>query len=165
MAYEKRPYPLIDEIKMHVFTWVADNEWKKLPPTVKEAINIVQNEIKVREVLKNSGLEDERTATDNSPATEKRKYIAIFKQKYLEYYSDKVSMISEYLDNPVVYYYDYGMILNSYSLLVDSIMDYDKDNKTEIDTSYMHDLTSINSCFDIYYYHFGLECCLKRLFY
>ena len=85
MAYEKRPYPLIDEIKMHVFTWVADNEWKKLPPTVKEAINIVQNEIKVREVLKNSGLEDERTATDNSPATEKRKYIAIFKQKYLEY--------------------------------------------------------------------------------
>lgn len=85
MAYEKRPYPLIDEIKMHVFTWVADNEWKKLPPAVKEAINIVQNEIKVREALKNSGLEDERTATENSPATEKRKYIAIFKQKYLEF--------------------------------------------------------------------------------
>ena len=37
------------------------------------------------------------------------------KQKYLEYYSDKVSMISEYLDNPIIYYYDYNMILNSYS--------------------------------------------------
>ena len=63
-------------------------------------------------------------------------------------------MISEYLDNPIVYYYDYNMVLTSYSMLVDSIMDYDKDNKTEIDTSYMHEFTSIKSCFDIYYYHF-----------
>ena len=76
------------------------------------------------------------------------------KQKYLKYYSKEISMISEYLDDPVVYYYDYNMILTSYSMLVDSIMDYDKDNKTEIDTSYMHEFTAIKSCFDIYYYHF-----------
>ena len=76
------------------------------------------------------------------------------KQKYLKYYSKDVSMISEYLDNPVVYYYDYNMVLNSYSLLVDSIVDYDKDNKTDIDTRYMHELTMIKSIFDIYYYHY-----------
>ena len=76
------------------------------------------------------------------------------KQKYLKYYSNEVSQICEYLENPIVYYYDYGMILNSYSLLIDSIMDYDRDNKTEIKTSYMHEITSIKSRFDIYYYHF-----------
>lgn len=85
MAYEKRPYPLIDEIKMHVFLWASDSEWKKLPPAIKEAITITMNEIKISEALKNSGLEDERTLTENSPAHEKRKFIAIFKQKYLEY--------------------------------------------------------------------------------
>ena len=76
------------------------------------------------------------------------------KQKYLKYYSKEISQISEYLDNPIVYYYDYGMVLNSYSLLIDSINDYDKDNKSDIDTAYMNDLTSIKSEFDIYYYHF-----------
>ena len=76
------------------------------------------------------------------------------KQKYLKYYSKDVSMISEYLNNPIVYYYDYNVILASYSMLVDLIMDYDKDNKTEIDTSYMHEFTTIKSNFDIYYYHY-----------
>ena len=60
-------------------------------------------------------------------------------------------MISEYLKEPIVYYYDYNMVLTSYSMLIDSIMDYDKDNKTNINTSYMHELTSIKSNFDIYY--------------
>jgi len=76
------------------------------------------------------------------------------KQKYLKHYSNEVSMISEYLDEPVIYYYDYNMVLNSYSLLVDTIMEYDNDNKTEISTSYMNELTKIKSYFDIYYYHF-----------
>ena len=86
------------------------------------------------------------------------------KQKYLKYYSKEVSMISEYLDDVVVYYYDYNVILNSYSLLVDSVMEYDNDNKTEIPTNYMHEFTSISSSFDIYYYHFddaiikGIKC-------
>ena len=76
------------------------------------------------------------------------------KQKYLKNYSNEVSMISEYLDNPIVYYYDYNMILNSYSLLVDTILDYDRDNKTDIDTKYMHEITMIKSRYDIYYYHY-----------
>ena len=76
------------------------------------------------------------------------------KQKYLKYYSNDVSMISDYLDNPIVYYYDYKMILNSYSLLVDTIMEYDQDNKSEIDTQYMFSITDIKSRFDVYYYHY-----------
>ena len=76
------------------------------------------------------------------------------KQKYLKYYLKDVSMISEYLDDVIVYYYDYNMVLNSYSLLVDSIIDYDRDNKGNIDTKYMHELTDIKSIFNIYYYHF-----------
>ena len=35
------------------------------------------------------------------------------KQKYLKHYSKDVSMISEYLDNPIVYYYDYNVVLTS----------------------------------------------------
>jgi len=85
MAYEKRPYPLLDEIKMHVFLWASDNEWKKLPPAIKEAVTITMNEIKVSEALKSYGIEDERVTPENLPSSEKRKFIAIFKQKYLEY--------------------------------------------------------------------------------
>lgn len=85
MAYEKRPYPLLDEIKMHVFLWASDNDWKKLPPPIKEAVTITMNEIKVREALKSYGLEDDRVAPENLSSSEKRKFIALFKQKYLEY--------------------------------------------------------------------------------
>ena len=62
-------------------------------------------------------------------------------------------MISEYLEEPVVYYYNYNTILHSYSLLVDTMMEYDRDNKPSIDTKYMNDITSIKSYFDVYYYH------------
>ena len=85
----------------------------------------------------------------------------IRKQKYLKNYSDNVSMISEYLDNPIVYYYNYNTVLHSYSLLVDTIIEYDKDNKTDIETSYMHDLVSIKSYFNIYFYYFDDDISMK----
>lgn len=85
MSYEKRPYPLIDEIKMHLFLWTSDSEWKKMPVPLKESLTIAMNEIKIKEALQNSGLDDERISQDNSPAAEKRRFIAIFKQKYCEY--------------------------------------------------------------------------------
>lgn len=86
MSIEKRPYPLLDEIKMHIFLWAADSEWRKLPPAIKEAINIVMNEVKIREALKAYGLDDERVSGEEAAsANEKRKFVAIFKRKYLEY--------------------------------------------------------------------------------
>ena len=78
----------------------------------------------------------------------------IRKQKYLKNYSSDVSMISEYLDDPVVYYYNYNSILHSYTLLVETIMEYDMDNATEIKTNYMHDIVSIKSSFNVYFYYF-----------
>ena len=83
------------------------------------------------------------------------------KQKYLKYYSKEISNISEYLDDTVIYYYDYNMLLNSYSLLVDSIMDYDADNKTDIDTNYMHEFKALKSVFNIYYYHYDEDIARK----
>lgn len=76
------------------------------------------------------------------------------KQKYLKHYLNDVSMISNYIDNGIVYYYDYKTILNSYSLLYDTISEYDKDNKGIIDTEYMHSIRDINANLNIYYYHF-----------
>ena len=78
----------------------------------------------------------------------------IRKQKYLEHYSKDVSIISDYIDNGIICYYDYNTLLSSYSLLVDSIMEYDQENSQEIETHYMHELTRIKGLFDIYYYHF-----------
>ena len=78
----------------------------------------------------------------------------IRKQKYLEHYSNNVSILSDYLDNGIICYYDYNTLLSSYSLLVDSIMEYDKDNSQDFETHYMHEFTKINGIFNIYYYHF-----------
>ena len=79
---------------------------------------------------------------------------AIRKQKFLANYEKNVAMISSYLDNPIIFYYDYNTIFKSYSLLVDSIMEYDKDNPQELETHYMHELSDITGSQNIYYYHF-----------
>lgn len=78
-----RPYPLMDEIKMHLFVWASDDAWKKLPAGLKDSLVTAMNEIKTREALKSQGMLDERE--EATPASEKRKFIAIYRQKYLEY--------------------------------------------------------------------------------
>ena len=78
----------------------------------------------------------------------------IRKQKYLQHYSSSISILSDYINNGIICYYDYNTLLSSYSLLVDSIMEYDRENHQEIKTNYMHDITRIKGCFDIYFYHF-----------
>ena len=77
----------------------------------------------------------------------------IRKQKFLASYAD-VSMIMEYLDNPIVCFHDYNTLLNSYSLLMDSVLEYDRDNQQELNTHYMNDFTKIKGSQNIYYYHF-----------
>ena len=79
---------------------------------------------------------------------------AIRSQKYLKHYNGIVANISDYLDNPVVYYYDYRVILNSYGMLLETIKDYDNENHGDISTAYMNALTDINSSLNVYYYHF-----------
>lgn len=84
------------------------------------------------------------------------------KQKYLAYYSDKVSLISEYLEDGIICYDDYNMVFKSYELLVDSIGEYDVENKGEIPTSYMHDITKINGVKEIRYFHFDDDMHSRR---
>lgn len=69
---------------MHLCLWVSDEDWKKLPVPLKESINMAMNEIKVLEALKQFGGEDERTVA-SSQMDEVKKFIAIFKQKYVEF--------------------------------------------------------------------------------
>ena len=86
----------------------------------------------------------------------------IRKQKYLANYEPNVSILSDYLDNGIIYYHDYNTILNSYSLLVDSILEYDNDNKGELDTKYMHELTDIKGSSNVYFYHFDNDISSKN---
>ena len=77
----------------------------------------------------------------------------IRKQKFLANYGD-VSMIMDYLDKPIVFFHDYNVLLNSYSLLIESITEYDSNNPQELKTSYMNDFTKVKGDQNIYYYHF-----------
>ena len=72
------------------------------------------------------------------------------KQKYLEYYSDKISGIWDYVNNNICFYYDYGQLINSYYLLRESILEYDKENISSIKTNYMYDIENINCNNKIY---------------
>lgn len=81
----------------------------------------------------------------------------IKKQKYLKYYSSEISILSDYLNNGIIYYYDYNTLEKSYSLLVDTILKYDNENRSHIKTEYMHPFDRITGLFNIYYYHFDEE--------
>ena len=74
----------------------------------------------------------------------------ISKQKYLKYYSDKVSNISDYLDDCLCFWYDYNQIEISYKLLKETIFEYDKENVSTIKTNYMFDLEELNIKNEIY---------------
>ena len=68
------------------------------------------------------------------------------KQKYLKYYSKKISSLWEYMDSSMCFYYDYNQIEEGYRLLRETIFNYDKDNRNTsgIQTNYMYDLSDIH---------------------
>ena len=67
----------------------------------------------------------------------------IKKQKYLPYYSNYVNGIWSYLDDPVIFYYDYNQIITSYKLLRETILGYDEEVNDNIKTNYMYDIGDI----------------------
>jgi hypothetical protein len=83
MPIKTRYISLIDDIRNHVFTWATDDDWKKLPPALNTALTTVMNELKIYESLKAIGKADERAETTEKQ--DKTEFIAIFKQKYLEF--------------------------------------------------------------------------------
>ena len=86
----------------------------------------------------------------------------IRKQKYLPNYCNDVKKISDYLDDGIVCYCDYNSIMNSYSLLVDTILEYKNDNPSELDTNYMHEFVLDESHQNIYFYHFDDDISSKN---
>ena len=77
----KRYLELIDDISNHVFQWATDDDWKKLPPRVNVALTTLMNELKIADSLKKAGMTDNG---DDSIASEKRRFVALFRKKYLE---------------------------------------------------------------------------------
>lgn len=88
---------LFDDIKNHVFSWAGDEDWRKLPSALNTALSTVMNELKIQEALQKSGLEDERE--QNTDKKERGRFIAIFKQKYLEFtdlkYNQPITPVSQ----------------------------------------------------------------------
>ena len=74
----------------------------------------------------------------------------IRKQKYLKYYSKNISNISDYMNEFICFWYDYNQIMVSYKLLMETIMDYDNNNKSSIRTDYMFDIRDIRLDNEIY---------------
>ena len=74
----------------------------------------------------------------------------IRKQKYLKYYSKNISNISDYMNEFICFWYDYNQIMVSYKLLMETIMDYDNNNKSSINTDYMFDIRDIRLDNEIY---------------
>ena len=67
------------------------------------------------------------------------------KQKYLKYYDKDICYLGDYLNNHMVFYYDYNQIEEGYKLLYETIINYDKDNDNTsgIKTDYMFSLGDI----------------------
>ena len=99
MKSNGRYYPLIDEIKNHVFQWATEEDWKKIPPALNAALTNVMNELKIYESLKAIGQEDARV--ESTEKQDKIDFIAIFKQKYLEFtdlnYREKITPVHQLL--------------------------------------------------------------------
>ena len=72
------------------------------------------------------------------------------KQKFLPNYSDSVDGIWNYMNNCTIFYYDYNQVMASYSLLKESILEYNDEVKSDITTNYMWDFNDIKVNNSIY---------------
>ena len=74
-------------------------------------------------------------------------------QKYLANYVS-VASIYDYINDGICFFSDYNLILNSYSTLVDTIMDYDANYSADIKTNYMNSFTDIVIKHSVYIMNF-----------
>ena len=74
-------------------------------------------------------------------------------QKYLANYGS-VASIYDYINDGICFFSDYNLILNSYSTLVDTIMDYDANYSADIKTNYMNSFTDIAIKHSVYIMNF-----------
>lgn len=74
-------------------------------------------------------------------------------QKYLANYGS-VASIYDYINDGICFFSDYNLILNSYSTLVNTIMDYDANYSADIKTNYMNSFTDIVIKHSVYIMNF-----------
>ena len=74
-------------------------------------------------------------------------------QKYLANYGS-VASIYDYINDGICFFSDYNLILNSYSILVDTIMDYDANYSADIKINYMNSFTDIAIKHSVYIMNF-----------
>ena len=74
-------------------------------------------------------------------------------QKYLANYGS-VASIYNYINDGICFFSDYNLILNSYSTLVDTIMDYDANYSADIKTNYMNSFADIVIKHSVYIMNF-----------
>ncbi len=72
------------------------------------------------------------------------------KQKYLANFSKDVVGIWNYIDNPILFYYDYNQIMLGYNVLYETITNYDKEVNDDIKTNYMWNISDIVSNDNVY---------------
>ena len=93
-----RAVPLIDEIRMHTLMWVSDPDFKRVSPALNQALTTLLNEVKLQNALKEMG---EELSGAGSVNDEKKKFIAIFKSKFLEYtdfeYTEDITSVTSCL--------------------------------------------------------------------
>lgn len=77
----KRYMPLLDEIRMHVYQWATDPDWKKIPPAINIEMTRLMNAIRIAETMKSLGISDEGS---DDKKRKKFDFIAIFKRRHLE---------------------------------------------------------------------------------
>lgn len=73
---------LFDEIKYHVFNWVTEEDWKKLPVTMRTSMETLINEIKAQEIAQKVGINAEE---ENTTKKDRIYFFELFKRKYLEF--------------------------------------------------------------------------------
>ena len=74
-------------------------------------------------------------------------------QKYLANYGS-VASIYDYINDGICFFSDYKLILNRYSTLVDTIMDYDANYSADIKINYMNSFTDIAIKHSVYIMNF-----------
>lgn len=78
-----RVISLSDEIKMHLTLWIADEEFDKLSLDLKNALIASNNSLRIKQALIKCG-DGEDNNEQKGIVRQKKEFIAIFKQKYIQ---------------------------------------------------------------------------------
>ena len=73
------------------------------------------------------------------------------KQKFLPFY-EEVSNISDYMDDNITFFKDYGQIKVSYTNVLEEITTYKSDKDVDYKGNYIHDFDGLNVDYPVYYY-------------